>query len=454
LRNSSIALTLRPTDLLEPLQPFRERQRWVLGLSGGLDSVVLLHLLRSLQKREQLPALVALHVNHQLSDGADTWSGYCQRLCRKLDVELIVRRAEVVPGGRGPEAAARDARYQVFEDVVRENETLLLAHHLDDQVETFFLRLLRGAGTQGLSGMPAQRSLARGELFRPLLGFRREQLHEYASAHKLQWVEDDSNADTQLNRNYLRRQVLPLLEQRWPGYRSSVMRGVDAIRDAETQLREQQAERLRGATGEDFGEATLQLSALDDLAREDSSRLLRSWLKQLQLPNPGRDQLREFLQQLAQARPAARPKLETASYVVRRYRDKLYTSRSFTNEALLVGQGLKPGRSLTMPGLGRLELIPARGAGLRADLAAELQLGFRDGGERCRPVGREHSQSLKKLLQEYRVPPWWRDRLPLLVVGDNLVAVADLWVCAGFEAKAGQRGYTVRWQRNSLLPSD
>ena len=197
-----------------------------------------------------------------------------------------------------------------------------------------------------------------------------------------------------------------------------------------------------------------QLSMLDELEMEDSSRLLRAWLKQLDLPNPGRDQLREFLQQLAQTGPGARPRLQTASYIVRRYRDKLYASRSFANEALLVGQGLKPGQALIMPGLGRLELVPALGAGLRADLCAELQLGFRDGGERCRPAGREHSQTLKKLLQEYHVPPWWRDRLPLLVWGDKLVAVADLWVCAGFDANAGEQGYIVRWQRNSLLPSD
>ncbi|MFB3077641.1 MAG: tRNA lysidine(34) synthetase TilS, partial [Lysobacterales bacterium] len=294
-------MSLNPEDLLEPLQPFRERRRWLLGLSGGLDSVVLLHLLCELRKQENLPPLLAVHVNHRISDNANTWSKYCQRLCKKLDVELEVRSVEVVPGKRGPEAAARDARYQIFEELVQENETLLLAHHLDDQVETFFLRLLRGAGTQGLSGMPAQRRLAQGELFRPLLGFQREQLQEYATGHKLQWVEDDSNANTQLNRNYLRRQVLPLLEQRWPGYRRSVMRGVDAIREAESQLREQQGDRLRGATGEDFGEATLQLSALHELGVEDSSRLLRSWLKQLDLPNPGRDQLREFLQQLAQA---------------------------------------------------------------------------------------------------------------------------------------------------------
>ena len=397
---------------------------------------------------------MAVHVNHQLSASASTWSKHCRGLCKKLGMELEVRTVEVKPGGRGPEAAARDARYQIFEYLLQENETLLLAHHLDDQVETFFLRLLRGAGTQGLSGMPAQRDLARGELFRPLLAYQREQLQEYATAHKLRWVEDDSNADTQLNRNYLRRQVLPLLEQRWPGYRSSVMRGVDAIREAETQLRMQQGDRLRGATGQDFGEATLQLSVLGELNMEDSSRLLRSWLKLLDVPNPGRDQLREFLHQLRDAAPQARPKLQTASYAVHRYRDKLYASRSFVNEALPVGQRLKPGQGLTMPGLGQLDLIPEQGAGIRADVAVELEVGFRDGGERCQPAGREHSQSLKKLLQEYRVPPWWRDRLPLLVSGDELVAVADLWVCEGFQAQANEDGYKVRWKRNSLAPAD
>jgi tRNA(Ile)-lysidine synthase len=440
---------LEPLDLLEPLQPYRQRRRWLLGLSGGLDSVVLLHLLCQLRGKEKLPPLLAVHVNHQISSSADTWGEYCRTLCRELGVDLEVRKVEVVRQGRGPEAAARDARYRVFEDLLEENETLLLAHHLDDQVETFFLRLLRGAGTQGLSGMPARRSLARGELFRPLLGFQRQQLQEYASANKLQWVEDDSNADMELNRNYLRRQVLPLLEKRWPAYRSSVIRGVDAIREAEYQLQEQLGDRLGEATGQDYGEATLQLSMLEALGVEDASRVLRSWLNHLGFSNPGRDQLREFLDQLVDISPEARPELQTANYAVRRYRDKLYASRSVANEALPAGQALKPGKPLVMPGLGELELVPEEGAGIRAKVAAQLKVGFRDGGERCHPVGRKHSQTLKKLLQEYRVPPWWRDRLPLLVAGDELVAVADLWVCEGFQALAGEAGYKVRWKPNS-----
>ena len=300
---------LKPTDLLDPLQPYLEHRRWLLGLSGGVDSVVLLHLLCALRQEQALPSLLAVHVNHHLNDSANAWSKHCQRLCKKLEVEFQVVDAEVVPAGRGLEAAARDARYQIFEELIRADEVLLLAHHLDDQVETFFLRLLRGAGTQGLSGMPARRDLAQGELFRPLLGFPREALHGYAKARKLRWVEDDSNADTRFDRNYLRQQVLPLLEHRWPGYRKSVLRGVDAIREAETQLRAQQADRLPAAMGQDFGEATLRLSALEDLNVEDAACLLRSWLQRLELPNPGRDQLREFLQQLREAGPRARPKL-------------------------------------------------------------------------------------------------------------------------------------------------
>lgn len=446
--------SLNPAQLLESLQPYREHKRWLLGLSGGLDSVVLLHLLSVLRKQEELPPLLAVHVNHQINTSSDLWSKHCQRLCKKLRVDIEVHAVEVVPAGRGPEAAARDARYRIFEELIGEHEVLLLAHHLDDQIETFFLRLLRGAGTQGLSGMPAQRSLAEGELFRPLLAWQREDLRRYAARHSLRWVEDDSNADTQLNRNYLRQQVLPLLEKRWPGYRKSVMRGVEAIGEAESQLRAQQGERLSQAMGRDFGEATLKLSVLEGASREDASRLVRSWLKALDLPNPGRDQLREFLQQLQEAAPGSRPKLRTASYAVRRYRDKLYASRVFVNEALLVGQRLSPTQGLTMPGLGRLDLVPSQGEGIRSDIAQELELGFRDGGERCRPAGREHSQSLKKLLQEYQVPPWWRDRLPLLVADEVLVAVADLWVCEGFQASAEEEGFKVRWQRKSLAPAD
>ena len=221
-------------ELLAGLSQYRASPRWLVGFSGGLDSTALLDLLVQLSRSEQLPPLMAVHVNHGLSPNADAWQLHCEQVCRRLGVPLESRRVEVSNSGKGVEAAAREARYAVFEELLEPGGVVLLAHHLDDQVETFFLRLLRGAGTQGLSAMPANRALGRGILYRPLLEFSRDQLRDYAAQRQLEWVEDESNAQSGPKRNFLRREVLPLVEQRWPfrlhaTYDESISRMLDVF---------------------------------------------------------------------------------------------------------------------------------------------------------------------------------------------------------------------------------
>ncbi|MCX2982139.1 tRNA lysidine(34) synthetase TilS [Halieaceae bacterium IMCC14734] len=442
-------MTIDAPELVAGLQPYLGASRWLIGLSGGLDSVVLLHLLAQLRTQYKFPALLAVHVNHQLNPDALEWSDFARTLCGKLKIDIDVQTVAVEQVGKGLEAAARDARYRVFESLLQRGEVVLLAHHLDDQVETFFLRLLRGAGTRGLSGMPQSRGLGLGTLYRPLLGFRRQQLQDYADQHRLKWVEDASNADTRHDRNYLRHAVLPLLEQRWPGYRGSVRRGITAVGEAEDLLQGFYAERMRAARGSHYATPTLAEACLSGNGIEVSARILRLWLQELGLPLPGRDQLLEYISQLRHADSGQTPECRTASYVLRRYREQLYACALDAQVVLPVGQPLRVGSGLALPGVGSVQLIPAISGGIASRWADELQVGFRDGGERCQPCGRDHSQTLKKLLQEYAVPPWWRDRVPLLVVGDALVAVGDLWVCEGYQAGPDETGYEVRWGRNS-----
>ena len=447
-------MTIDAPELFAGLQPYLGASRWLIGLSGGLDSIVLLHLLAELRTQHNIPPLLAVHVNHQLNPDALEWSNFARSVCRQLNIEIEVDTVAVEQVGKGLEAAARDARYRVFESLLQRGEVVLLAHHLDDQIETFFLRLLRGAGTRGLSGMPQSRGLGLGTLYRPLLDFRRQQLQDYADQHELQWVEDGSNADTRHDRNYLRHAVLPLLEQRWPGYRGSVRRGITAVGEAEVLLQGVYAERMGAARGSHFDTPTLAESCLSGNSTEISARMLRLWLQELGLPLPGRDQLLEYISQLRHADSGQTPECRTSSYVLRRYREQLYACPLDTQLVLPVAQPLRVGPGLALPGLGSVQLIPATGVGIASRWVEQLQVGFRDGGERCQPCGREHSQTLKKLLQEYAVPPWWRDRIPLLVVGDALVAAGDLWVCEGYQAERGESGYEVRWNRNSPAYSD
>ena len=447
-------------ELQELLRPWAAAPRWWLALSGGLDSSCLLHLISQLPER---PPLHALHVNHGLSAQADVWQTHCQTLCQRLDIPLAAHRAQVQLAGQGLEAAARTARYGVFEQCLGPGELLLMAHHGDDQVETFFLRLLRGAGTGGLAGMPASRQLGAGQLLRPLLACRRADLEAYATQHGLDWVEDDSNADQQLDRNYLRHTVLPLLESRWPGYRESIRQSMRAVEEAELNQVAAVQPLLDGAAGQHWGEPTLDLDRLGDLKSHTLEQVLRHWCRQLGLEPPGRERLREFVRQLSSWDGESAPQLpvslpailsdrgnsgsphtpqgDSNPFCLERFQQRLHL-RSLAPDP--VGQWtLRPGSCLWIPGMGEVSIREMSG-GLSLPASGSWQLRCRTGGEHCKLPGRPR-RSLKKLLQEQGLPPWWRRRLPLLFAGEQLAAVADLWVCEGAEAPAGETGYGLRW---------
>lgn len=441
-------MSLQPQQLLESLRPWLKAPCWWLGLSGGLDSTVLLHLLSLLSSQRAIPPLRVIHVNHQLSEFSADWMQHCEDLCVQHDIEFVSRQVQVEQRGDGPEAAAREARYNIFEELVGAGELLLLAHHADDQVETFFLRLLRGAGTHGLSAMPQHRPLGGGQLLRPLLHVGRAELESYAFEQQLRWVEDDSNSDLALDRNYLRREVLPLLEQRWPAYRNSVMQSVEAVSEAEAALAEQEIPVLKEASGQHFGEPTLDLEYFRGCTAQRLCRLLRFWLRSLGLEPPGRAQLEEFVRQLQTAESEKAPELLCHSYHLCRYQDYVYVHAPLPPLDFFAEQELRPGEALELAPAAVLEARRESGAGLKLPAAGAWQVRYRQGGERCQPAGREHSQSLKKLLQDYQVPPWWRPRLPLIYAGEELVAVANLWVCEGYTAAADEESCVLDWQLN------
>ncbi len=423
------------------LEPYRNRPRWWLAYSGGLDSHVLLHRVVSLVRAGGLwPPLHALHINHQLNPKAKAWSAHCERVCAALGIELTVLTVEVADAGLGIEAAARTARYAAFASVLGEGELLLQAHHLDDQAETLLLRLMRGTGPAGLAAMPSTRVLGAGALLRPLLGCPRAALLAYAKAAQLQWVEDDSNSNTRFDRNFLRQLALPLLAQRWPGYRQTLSRA--ALQAGETQELLDALAALdfaRAGRGEALG--TAELMALTPARQRN---LLRHWLTGRALPMPSRAQLEQLLMQ-AGARADASVSVCWPGAEVHRYQGCLYALKALPPVLDVINQPWRAEAPVPLPGLGALSGAQSLGAGLRADRSYELR--NRRGGERCRPLGRAHSQSLKKLLQAAQVPPWLRPRLPLLFCGDELAAVADLWICEGYAAQPSEPGWTLTWRR-------
>ena len=263
-------MNLLPPSLLQPANDIPV----MVGFSGGLDSTVLLHLLANAPGRRP-GGLRALHVHHGLQAVADDWQQHCSKLCATWNIPLQLVHVEVPRDtGQGLEAAARDARHGAFKAHLHEGEWLALAHHQDDQAETFLLRALRGAGVDGLGAMQALRSFGNGTLWRPLLQVPRSALETYASQHGLHWIEDPSNDSADFDRNFLRLQVLPLLRQRWPHASAAMARSAGLTAQAAELLHENDAALLQHCLEPD---GALQLAALNLLAPAQQSRVLRLW---------------------------------------------------------------------------------------------------------------------------------------------------------------------------------
>lgn len=410
--------------------------------SGGADSHVLLHLLA--QHREALPgrALSAVYVDHNLDPASAAWGEHCLRICRELDVGWQLLRVDATPvAGESPEEAARRARYRALGDSLGAHDALLTAHHRDDQAETLLLQLLRGCGPQGLAAMAQATPLAAGWLLRPLLHTDRQDILEYAGRHRLAWIEDASNRDLRLNRNYLRHAVLPLLRERWPGAARTLARSAELCADAQAlldELADRDLQALRTAQAD-----RLSLAGLLALEPRRQRNALRRWFRRLGLASPQRAQLERLIASLG-APPDRQPRGAWPGVEVRRYGDALYAFPQLPlhdPHQVLQWSGEAP---LSIGGIGTLRLIRARG-GLKPDCLRRLSVRFRRGGERLRVAGAEHRRPLKKLLQEAAIPPWQRERIPLLYSDERLIAVADLWIAADCQASHDESGKWLEW---------
>jgi tRNA(Ile)-lysidine synthase len=448
--NSLDSLEATVGAALEPL--LFPGARLVLGLSGGLDSVVLLELLRRLARPLGF-RLSCVHVNHHISPNANRWAAFCARLCKRHKITLALHDVDVAPfRSEGLEAAARRARYQIF---ARQDNAdfIVLAQHLDDQAETLLLQLLRGAGVKGGAAMPLIRRQDRGDkhkgapapaILRPMLALSRKQIEVCARANKLKWVEDESNADTRHDRNFLRHRVLPVIEQAFPGYRATLARAAGHLAEASLILDQlAQADAKRAARGN-----RLALAELRRLGSARAKNLLRWLLQQQGQAAPETDRLQEGLRQLFEARDDAAVRVALGTRELRRYAGWAYLLPALPDPPAELRREWDGRRTWPMPELGgTLRFTRRQGAGLAcARVQPGLSLRLRLGGEKLRLQAKGSTRSLKNLLQEARLPPWERERLPLVYCADTLVAVPGLGVVSGWEAGAGEAGWLISWR--------
>ncbi|MFI4963015.1 MAG: tRNA lysidine(34) synthetase TilS [Legionellales bacterium] len=386
---------------------------WV-GFSGGLDSTVLLHLLADHEALR--PKLEAVHINHGISPNAPSWQNHCVQVCAGLGLPFSAYSVECNQSSN-LEENARTARYAVFSSLLKEQDVLVLAHHQDDQAETVLLQLFRGAGVDGLAAMAELSQLGCATLARPLLTCTRQQLEHYAVLHGLKWIEDESNQDSYYSRNYLRQQVMPLLAKQWPGVVNTIARAADNCQQAKAHL---DALAILDCPELSCAGPSLSIEPLNTLNFERQSNVLRVWLKKNQVQAPSAATFKRLIHEVLLSNQDAMPLVSWNAIQVRRYQKQLYLDKTkpialpscidweeFPNPLMRKKYAL------------HLSVIDAQ-QGLTIPKAATIQVRFRQGGEEIKWHGQ--TKQLKKLFQEWAIPPWQRDRLPLIYI-NNLLAV-------------------------------
>ena len=432
-------MTFDPADLkvrLGTLTRDVDVSGWLVGLSGGVDSSVLLHALCALPREKPVGAV---HVNHNLHPDAPRWAAHCARFAAELDVPFTALEVAVPsPAVSGPEAAARDARYAALLGRIRDGDCLLVGHHENDQAETLLLNLMRGSGPAGLAGISAIQPFGPGHLLRPLLGVPGSAIVDYATRHGIEWIDDPSNTNTDLDRNYLRHEVLPSLAARWPAAANRIARSAELLRES-TELQDELADIDLATCG---SPERLSLTSMRGLTEMRQRNLLRRSIRRLGLPPAPATRLHQAIHELIPAREDRVPLVTWSGAEIRRYREHLYVMAPLPGRPDAPAERLVPGgEPLTLGvGQGTLALVSNGRDGIDPSVAESgLTVRYRTGGEEIRTDASGPNRKLKKLMQEADIPPWTRDRLPLLYAGDTLAAVADLWIAAEFSREAGFR---------------
>lgn len=410
---------------------FPDQSDFLIGLSGGVDSVVLLDLFAQLRESKTLN-LRAIHIHHGLSENADSWAAFCKTLCQQYDIPLIIEKVKV-EGKQGLEANARQARYQAIQSHIRANEVLVTAHHQDDQVETFLLALKRGSGIKGLGAMQAVSFLQKMPIFRPLLAISKQEILDYAQQRELVWIEDESNQRNDFDRNFLRNQVLPLLNQRWEQFNPMVARASRHCAEQQLLIEELLAEEL--ATRFNPQDGSLSIAYFAQCSQLKQQQLIRLWLQHLQVEMPSQVQLTQILDNLIFAEQDKNPQVKLGDKVVRRYQERIFVVSAVEQvtpcEMILppqmdvkfslpneIGTIIRTADSIICKKSDKIDrlLLPKE---LR-DKPLTLKLNH-SGKVKC--YGKPHREEMKKIWQKNSVPVWQRTSTPLVFFEEQFVGL-------------------------------
>lgn len=415
-------------ELKTSLASFPSTTIFWIAYSGGMDS----HVLLDLCAQQSEFHFKVIHVNHHLHEHASEWAKHCQSMVETYNLPFMRKDVHVKKDrGESLEANARLLRYKAISDVMSDGDVLLTAHHEDDQAETLMLQLMRGAGIHGLSAMPVSKSFANGIHFRPLLSYSREKLQAYALKHQLQWIEDGSNLNIDIKRNWLRHQVIPQMKKISPSVATCMARSAKLCGEATAILEEWAEEKLERFIGRT--PYTLSVKALLSVNEHRRHFILRAWLKKQNCLMPSSKKLEAISKDVLGANTDRMPCVQYGHVEIRRYQNDLYCMTTLPEPSLHpITWDLQ--KNLMIDNVGVLQVERCDGIGLKR--LPEVEVRFRQGGEKLYINGQH--QTLKNFFNRLKIPVWKRSRLPLLYVDDTIICIPNYYIHKDYMQQEGQ----------------
>lgn len=416
----SVAITqfLAPLSL-SPKNTSRNFKKFIIAFSGGADSLALLH---ELSQQLHTDQILAIYVDHQLQAQSSAWAEQNRLFCQKLNIQYQTVKVIINSDVASIENSARNARYEALAEFIEDQSCYLLTgHHQDDQAETLLLQLFRGAGPKGLSAMPALTEFSNGFHARPMLSVSKQDIVDYCEKHQLDYIEDPSNQDSKHRRNFLRSDVLPLLETVWPTLKSTLSRASELQASTQQVVEERAEEDFRKSSNPDRD--SLSIASLSTLSAARLDNALRYWFQWLKLTMPSQKLLKQLTEQMLNASDDAQPSLELEQGSFRRFDGCIYwvpqQVLDFTLKEAVEWNGEE-------------DLIVTADMALEASwlqqhhpelMGNALTVTVRKGGERFRKHNSESTTSLKNYLQDTNIPVWQRDKVLLIVCDGEVRAV-------------------------------
>ena len=445
MSKSDLTPSVFPEHLLSQLKKLpADCDKFWLACSGGLDSSVLLHLFYSI-KNDIKNSVEVVYVDHALNESSQSWGEFCLEQCHTYGFPLRTMKIEgSCPKGTSIEAWAREKRYELIAEKMQQKDVLFTAHHQNDQIETFFLQVFRGAGPRGLACMPFIKHFISGFHVRPLLDIKRTELEDYANKQSLKWCDDKSNEDVAFDRNYLRHKVIPDISTRWPAYGNSICRLVEHQKEYKLLLDEIAEQDLERALHNNMN--TLRLNVVQALSKERQKNLVFFWLDKLQLASPSYKHIDEILNELINKDTNKSPCVNWQDVEVRRFKNLLYASKTLKENDIkqeFVWDLREPIQIFDET----LMASSTIGTGISKAVLknAELRIRYRQGGERIEPENASHSKSVKKLFQERNVLPWFRNSVPLIYINDELAMIPGLCIDKKYRAAKDESSWQITW---------